>query len=60
MGFPAPGGTVTVSEVAVAAVTVAFTPPNQTVLLDGFDWKFTPEMVREAPIAADSGEIFVT
>lgn len=47
----APAGTVTVSCVAVAAVTVAVTPFMVTVLSDGVVLKFVPVIMIEDPVA---------
>jgi hypothetical protein len=46
----APAGTDVVMVVAVAAVTVAETPLNVTVLLAGTGSKFSPVIVTEVPI----------
>lgn len=56
--FTAPAamlGTVTLSEVAVAEVTVAAVEPNVTVLALAVVLKFVPAIVTEAPAAADAG-----
>ena len=49
------GGTVAVRVLAVAAVTVAATPLNFTVLLDVVVLKPDPTMVTEAPGAPEAG-----
>ena len=51
--FPevAPTGTVVVSDVIVAAVTVAVVPLNVTTLFAGVVLKFVPEIVTVAPTA---------
>ena len=54
----APVGTVTVSEVVEAAVTVAFTAPKNTVLFAApaaAGLKFVPVIVTAAPAVADAG-----
>jgi len=56
----APGGTMTVSEVAVAAVTVAAAPLNVTVLVAGVVLKLVPVMMTFVPAAPVSGLIPVT
>lgn len=49
-------GTVTVSELAVAAVTVALMPPpNKTMLLAGVVLKLVPVMVTVVPAAPEVG-----
>jgi hypothetical protein len=53
-------GTVTVSEVAVAAVTVATRPPMVTVLLAAVVLKLVPVRVAEAPGTMGLGETEVT
>ena len=55
----APTGTVAVKEVTVAAVTFAFTPPNQTILFTIVELKFVPVIVTSVPIAPLVGERFV-
>ena len=55
----APTGTVVVSEVAVAEVTVALTPPNQTILFTIVELKFVPVIVTAVPTAPLVGERFV-
>jgi len=52
----APAGTLVVSDVAVAAVTVAAVPLNRTVFDDGVVLKLLPEMVTWAPTGAVAGE----
>src|SRR5262245_57365358 len=54
--YVAPAGTVTVSDVRVAAVTVDFTAPKNTVLLEGINSKFVPVMVTDAPAGPLAGE----
>ena len=56
----APAGTVAVSEVPEAAVTVALVAPNQTALLAGVASKFVPVMVTEDPTDPEAGEIEAT
>src|SRR5579871_2788939 len=51
----APFGTVAVSCMAVAAVTVAATPPNVTALFAGVVLKFVPEIVTLVPGAPKVG-----
>lgn len=51
-----PAGTVTVKLVAVLAVTMASTPLNVTVLLEGVVLKFVPDIVTELPTFPDVGE----
>ncbi|HET7416935.1 MAG TPA: hypothetical protein VFJ61_04845 [Solirubrobacterales bacterium] len=51
----APLGTLTVSEVAVAALTLAVVPLNLTVLEEGVDEKPVPSMVTIEPICAREG-----
>ena len=55
--FPvlAPGGTVAISCVAVADVTVACIPLNLTVLLTAVVPKFVPVIVTEAPMPVEEG-----
>ena len=53
--YVAPVGTVTVSDDALAAVTVAFTAPKYTILLAGVVLKFVPEIVTDMPIAPEVG-----
>ena len=48
-------GTVTVSCVAVAAVTVALTAPKNTILLAAVVLKFVPFIVTDEPILPDEG-----
>jgi hypothetical protein len=55
----APTGTVTVSEFAVAAVTVAKVPLKRTVLLAGIVLKLVPVIVTVAPTAPLVGEKLV-
>src|SRR5579872_6910839 len=60
--FTAPAatlGTVTVSEVAVAAVTVLAADPNVTVFAFAVVLKFVPVMVMDAPGSAEVGLIEV-
>src|SRR5579864_1232706 len=60
--FTAPAatlGTVTVREVAAAAVTVPVADPKLTVFAFAVVLKFVPVMVIEAPGAADAGVIDV-
>jgi hypothetical protein len=52
MGPEAPTGTVTVNDMAVAAVMVALTLPKLTELLDKVVEKFFPVMRTEVPTAA--------
>ena len=52
----APAGTVAVNEVAVAAVTFAFTPPINTILLACVALKFVPVIVTVVPTGPDTGE----
>jgi hypothetical protein len=52
----APDGTVTASELEVAAVTAAVVPSNFTTSLDAVAEKFAPLMVTEVPTAPDVGE----
>jgi hypothetical protein len=51
----APTGTVTVSDVVVAPVTVAFVAPKYTTLFDGVALKFVPVIVTVVPIGPDVG-----
>ena len=53
--YVAPAGTVTVSCVAVAAVTVALVPPKKTMLLAGVGLKFVPVMVTVVPMGPEVG-----
>ncbi len=53
--YVAPGGTVTVKDVALAAITVARMLPKKTKLPAGFVLKLLPLIVTEAPKGADSG-----
>ena len=48
--YVTPAGTVSVSCVNVAAVTVARTAPNHTILLAGVVLKFVPVIVTVVPI----------
>ena len=50
-----PAGTVTVREVALAAVTVAMVAPKNTISFDGFVSKFVPDMVTVVPIGPEVG-----
>jgi len=52
----APAGTVTESEVVVALLTVAFTAPKNTVLLEGVALNPVPDMVTSVPIGPEAGE----
>jgi hypothetical protein len=52
----APAGTVTVRDVAEAAVTSAFIPPINTVLFAAVVLKLAPVMVTEVPTGPDPGE----
>ena len=52
----APTGTVAVSEVAVAAVTVALVAPKYTMLLAGVVLKLVPVIVTDVPGLAGLGE----
>jgi hypothetical protein len=49
-------GTVTVSEVGVAAVTVPVTAPKRTMLFEGTGLKYLPVKVTEVPIGPLAGE----
>ena len=51
-----PKGTVTVKEVAVAAVTLAFTAPKKTMLFDGVVLKLVPLIVTDVPTGPEAGE----
>ncbi|MEE2876226.1 MAG: hypothetical protein VX822_00375 [Candidatus Neomarinimicrobiota bacterium] len=51
----APAGTVTVSDVVVAAEAVAFTPPKKTVLLDAVELKLVPVIVTVSPTLPEVG-----
>ena len=51
-----PGGTVTVRELDVAAVTGARTEPSQTILEDNVGLKFRPLMVIVEPTGPAAGE----
>ena len=51
----APEGTVTVKEVAVAAVTVAFILPKNTIFNDGVVLKPLPFMVTDVPTLPETG-----
>ena len=51
-----PTGTVTVSEVVVAAVTVAFVAPKKTILLAGNGSNPVPVIVTTVPTGPDMGE----
>jgi hypothetical protein len=51
----APDGTVTVSEVVVAALTTADVPLNETILFEGVELKFVPEIITVAPTAPLDG-----
>lgn len=55
-----PAGTVTVSELVVAAVTGTRTEPNQTVLADGVALKLFPVMVAVVLTGPAAGKIDVT
>ena len=55
----APIGTVAVKEVVVAEVTVALTPPNQTILFTIVELKFVPVIVTVVPTGPLVGERFV-
>ena len=48
-------GTVTVSWVVVAAVTVAFVAPKKTMLLAGVALKLVPEIVTDVPMGPLAG-----
>ena len=50
-------GTVTVSEVVEAEVTVAFVAPKYAVLLEGVVSKLVPVIVTESPTLPDVGLI---
>ena len=52
----APDGTITVSWVEVADVTVAFTPLNETTFSKGFVLKFVPVIVTVLPTPPLVGE----
>ncbi|OQP47720.1 hypothetical protein A4R26_31920 [Niastella populi] len=52
----APEGTVTVSEPVLAAVTLAFTPPTNTILPAGVALKLRPVMVTVDPTGPEAGE----
>jgi hypothetical protein len=52
-------GVVTVSEVVLAAVTVALAPPKYTMLLAGVALKLVPVIVREVPGLATEVESVV-
>jgi hypothetical protein len=56
-----PDGTVTVSSVAVAAVTVALTPPNETALSTAVVLKPVPVILTVPPTTTDvkSSEVAV-
>jgi hypothetical protein len=54
--YVAPTGTVTLSEVEVAAVTVAFTAPKYTMLFAAVVLKFVPVIVTVAPMGPEVGE----
>ncbi len=51
----APAGTVTVKEVAVAALTVAFILPKYTIFNDGVVLNPLPFMVTDVPTLPDTG-----
>jgi len=53
-------GTVTVSDVVVAAVTVALAPPNQTLSFAAVLLKLVPFIVTALPVLALSGFTLVT
>lgn len=52
----APAGTVTVNDVAVAAVTVAFAAPKYTILFAAVVLKLVPVIVTDVPIVPEAGE----
>ena len=54
--YVAPVGTVTVSCVAVAAVTAALTAPNHTILFAAVVLKFVPVIVTVVPMGPEVGE----
>ena len=51
----APVGIVTVNDVVVAAVTLALTPPKNTMLFAGTGLKFVPEILTDVPIGPAIG-----
>ena len=53
--YVAPVGTITLSEVEVADVTVALTAPNHTILFAAIVLKFVPVIVTVAPIGPEAG-----
>ena len=55
-----PTGTITVSEVAVAAETVAIVAPKNTILFAGVVLKFVPLIITVVPMGPDKGAKEVT